>query len=190
MEDSDQLHPSGKEDSLEKFFLQAGTGTVSPLTRGSVLHRCLEEFANTGAYDLGRIMLEYPDIGALGDAIRQSFAADADSVLKAVLGKDEFRWIFERGPRAYSELPFLYRRGPDIVSGKIDRVVIRDGAGYVIDYKAILIENDDALRAWCGHYRPQVGIYCEAVKNIFSLQVVEGLLLFLDSGRLETCSRL
>ncbi len=58
----------------------------------------------------------------------------------------------------------------------------------MIDYKAILIENDDALKSWQDHYRPQIEIYCEAVKDIFALQNVEGYLLFLDSMTLARCS--
>ena len=67
----------------------------------------------------------------------------------------------------------------------MDRVVIKDGTCFVIDYKSILIENDDALKAWKEHYKPQLGIYCEAAKEIFRLEKVEGYLLFLDSNRIE-----
>jgi len=34
------------------------------------------------------------------------------------------------------------------------------------------------------HYRPQIRIYCEAVKEMFRLDAVEGYLLFVDSERL------
>jgi len=109
--------------------------------------------------------------------------------LNAVLQNVEYQWIFARRPDAYSELPFLYKKESALVSGKIDRVVIKDGKGYVIDYKSIVIENNDVLASWLDHYRPQVRIYCEAVKNIFALQEVEGYLLFLDSNKLIVCSR-
>ncbi|HSQ77425.1 MAG TPA: 3'-5' exonuclease, partial [Nitrospirota bacterium] len=184
---TDYIHQE-KEGSIEKLFLQSKTRAVSPLTRGSVLHRCLEEFTKAGAYDLFRIIAEYPDVLALGDEAKQVFIDDAATVLNAVLNKEEFRWIFELRPDAYAELPFLYRKGHALVSGKIDRVVIKDNKGYVIDYKAILIEDGDALKSWQEHYRPQIEIYCEAVKDIFALQKVEGYLLFLDSTRLELCS--
>jgi ATP-dependent exoDNAse (exonuclease V) beta subunit len=75
------------------------------------------------------------------------------------------------------------------VSGIIDRVVIKEGKGFVIDYKAILIENDAALASWKDHYRPQIQIYCEAVKEIFGLRIVEGSLLFLDSALLELTTK-
>jgi ATP-dependent exoDNAse (exonuclease V) beta subunit len=175
-----------KETALALLSLQTAAGAVSPLTRGSVLHRCLEEYAKQGSYDLERIIAEYPDIRALGrDAVR-SFTGDAESVLSAVLTDNELAWIFERHGNAYAELPFLYKRGNSFVSGIIDRVVIRDNKGFVIDYKAILIDNDEALKTWSTHYRPQVQIYCEAVKNVFGLETVEGSLLFLDSRRLES----
>jgi ATP-dependent helicase/nuclease subunit A len=185
---TDYIHQE-KEASIEKLFLQSETRAVSPLTRGSVLHRCLEEFTKAGAYDINRVVREYPDIPTLGNEAKQPFIDDVSLVLNDVLNNNEYRWIFERRPDAYSELPFLYRKDNALVSGKIDRVVIKEGKGYVIDYKSIFIENDDALASWLDHYRPQVRIYCEAVKNIFALQNVEGYLLFLDSNRLVLCTQ-
>jgi ATP-dependent helicase/nuclease subunit A len=178
-----------KEDSIEELFIQGEIRTISPLTRGSVLHRCLEQFTKTGEYDLDRIITEYPAILTLNNETRQSFTTDVSSILRAVLSKTEFQWIFERHAHAYSELPFLYKRGNALVSGIIDRVVIKERKGFVIDYKAILIENDAALASWKDHYRPQIQIYCEAVKEIFGLRIVEGYLLFLDSTRLELTTK-
>jgi len=177
------------EDSIENLSAQGETRKVSPLTRGSVLHRCLEEHTRTGEYDLDRIVAEYPDLVALAEGTKQTFITDVNSILQAVLNKNEFRWIFERNDNAYSELPFLYKKGHALISGIIDRLVIKEGTGFVIDYKAILIENDAARAAWKDHYRPQIQIYCEAVKEIFGLRSVEGSLLFLDSVRLELTTK-
>lgn len=176
-------------DSIEELFIQDKTRTISPLTRGSVLHRCLEKFTKTGEYDLDRIIAECPDILGYDNETRQSFITDVDSILRAVLSKKEFRWIFERHADTYSELPFLYKKGHMLVSGIIDRVVIKEGKGFVIDYKAIPIEHDVVLASWKEHYRPQIQIYCEAVKQIFGLRSVEGSLLFLDSVRLELATK-
>jgi len=178
-----------KEESIEMLFMQAEIRAVSPVTRGSVLHRCLEQFTKTGGYDIGRIIAEYPGIPALDSEARQSFIEEIGSVLHAVLSKEEFRWIFERHADAYSELPFLHKKGRALVSGIIDRLVIKEGKGFVIDYKAISIENDAALAAWKDHYLPQIQIYCEAAKEIFGLRSVEGSLLFLDSVRLELTTK-
>ena len=158
---------------------------ISPLTRGSVLHRCLEEYTKAGAYDIDRIIAEYPEIMTLGHDAQHNVTVAIESIVSSVLGNQDSAWIFERRDRSYSELPFLYKKGQSLVSGIIDRVVIREGIGFVVDYKSILIENDEALKSWKEHYRPQIRVYCEAVKEIFGLERVDGYLLFLDSNRLE-----
>ncbi len=179
----------GKEELIGNPPVHAGMRAVSPITRGSVLHRCLEDFTKTGSYDLERVMMEYPDIPSPGSDMHEAFHADVSSVLNRVLSRKDLAWIFAKQPDAYSELPFLYRKGSAIVSGIIDRVVIRENTGYVIDYKAIAIDSDEALSAWKDHYRPQLQVYCEAVKEIFKTPRVDGSLLFLDSMRLELTTK-
>jgi ATP-dependent helicase/nuclease subunit A len=175
----------GKETALELLSIQTAPNVVSPLTRGSVLHRCLEAYTKQGSYNVEQIIAEYPDILALEQIIVQRFIDDAGTVLNNVLANKDFAWIFGRGDASFSELPFLYKKGNMLVSGIIDRVVIKGNTAQVIDYKAILIENEESLKAWNDHYRPQLQIYCEAIKEIFNLPSVEGYLLFLDSNRLE-----
>jgi len=172
-----------KEWSLEQASAPE-SGLVSPLIRGSIFHRCLEEYAKTGSCDYTAVAGEFPEVRALRAEERERFLANVGMVIRSVTESDELAWIFHRQPTAYSELPFLYRKGNEIVSGIIDRVVVRDGRGYVVDYKAITIENDEALQSWMDHYRPQIRIYCEAVKEMFRLDAVEGYLLFVDSERL------
>ena len=171
--------------AIESLLPPVEARTVSPLTRGKVFHRCLEDLAKNGTYDIQRIIGEYPDIQALGPDAQEDFIKTGGSILKKVRGNKELAWIFEEKNNAYSELPFLYKKGHALVSGIMDRVVIKDGTGFVIDYKSILIGNDDTLNEWKEHYKPQIKIYCEAVKEIFRLEKVEGYLLFLDSNRLE-----
>jgi ATP-dependent helicase/nuclease subunit A len=172
------------EDALMKPP-QGGEAIVSVLTRGNMLHRCLEELTKNGTYDLDRITKEFPEIDAVEKEEQEKFLMDIESVLLSVIKNNEFAWIFERRSESYSELPFLYRRGHSLISGKIDRIVVKERKGFVIDYKSSLRENEDTLKAWIDHYRPQLDIYCEAVKEIFKLETVEGYLLFLDSNRLE-----
>jgi ATP-dependent exoDNAse (exonuclease V) beta subunit len=129
-------------------------------------------------------MREFPEVLALPEGERARFQAEAEQVLKSVTGNDELAWIFKQQAGAYSELPFLYRKEHEIISGIIDRLIVKDGTGYVIDYKSIAVGNDEALQSWIDHYRPQVRIYCEAAKELFRLEHVEGYLLFLDSARL------
>lgn len=163
---------------------QAVEAHTPPLLRGSILHRCLEEYTKTGSYDLGRILTTLPEASALGADTLAAFQRDAAGAIERLLKNDEFSWFLAPAPDAFSELPFLYNRDDAIVSGVIDRVVIRDCIGFVIDYKAIFLNNEDEAEKWKDHYRPQLKIYCEAVKNIFGLDRAEGYILFIDSSRL------
>jgi len=174
-----------REDAGEQLALEKSGNAISPLTRGSILHRCFEEHTKTGACDLDRIIDEYPEMHALSPEVRAAFAVDVDGVRNIVLNEPAFAWIFEKLDTSYSELPFICRRGQTLISGIMDRVVIQGDTGYVIDYKAIAVSDDAEAAAWKDHYRPQVQVYCEALKELFRLRKVEGNLLFLDSARLE-----
>jgi ATP-dependent helicase/nuclease subunit A len=178
------------EDAAGTVARSGEGGPVSPLIRGNILHRCLEEFTKNGEYNIDRIIFEYPEIITLGHDAQHAVKAAIESILRSVLGNKALAWIFERHQKAYSELPYLYRKGHTLVSGMIDRVVVKDAKGFVIDYKSIVIESDETLADWKEHYRPQLAIYCEAVKEIFKLESVEGYLLFLDSNRLVRCTGL
>jgi ATP-dependent exoDNAse (exonuclease V) beta subunit len=169
--------------------LQAETAGVSAITRGSVLHRCLETFTMQNAYDLDAIMQEFPELASLEHDARQVFIDDANAVLQSVLNRSDLGWIFEHSKNSYSELPFLHKKENFLVSGIIDRVVIKGDTGYVVDYKAIRIENNEALATWTSHYHPQIQIYCSAVQELFGLKSVEGYLLFLDSNTLQLTSK-
>jgi ATP-dependent helicase/nuclease subunit A len=177
-----------ESDAAGTGVLAGERGGLSPLVRGSLLHRCLEVYTKFGSYDFYRISAEYPEIQVLGHDLQQALKVDVDAVVGSVLKNDALAWIFARHPAAYSELPFLYRKGHSLVSGIIDRVVVKDGKGFVIDYKSIIIDRDRTLDEWKDHYRPQIAIYCEAVKEIFRPELVEGYILFLDSNLLARCT--
>jgi ATP-dependent helicase/nuclease subunit A len=173
----------GKELTVEQPAARDGE-PVSPFTRGNINHRSLEEYATTGDFNLAVIAKEHSEVAALGAEERERFLADTERVLRSLTGNEELAWVFKQQPGSFAELPFLYHKGNEIISGVIDRLVVKDGAGYVIDYKSITIENEAALQSWIDHYRPQIRIYCEAAKELFGLSTVEGYLLFLNSGRL------
>jgi len=171
--------------AIEALLAPVENRAVSPLTRGNVLHRCLEEHTRKGNFDLNKIIKEFPDILMLEDKFQEDFCSDVNAILTRILGNKDLAWIFERADSTFSELPFLYQQNHRLISGIMDRVVIKDNTCHVVDYKSILIENDEALNAWKDHYRPQIAIYCQAAQEIFKTAHVEGHLLFLDSNRLE-----
>jgi ATP-dependent exoDNAse (exonuclease V) beta subunit len=158
--------------------------SLSPFVRGTIYHKCLEAFSTEGGYDLAAIAGEFPEVRALKATDRSRLLEEAEARLSSLTGNEELAWIFRQQSAAHAELPFLFRRGNEIISGVIDRVVVRDGTGYVVDYKSTIVGSSEDLQSWIDHYRPQVRVYCEAVKELFRLESVEGYLLFLDSGRL------
>lgn len=174
-----------KESTVATLNQKAGSSPISPVLRGTVLHRCLEQLTTSGEYDPAGIVRDHPDLLTLTDNAMRQFLDDIRSVLETITTNKDCAWIFDRGGQAYSELPFLLQKENTIVSGIIDRVVIRENTGYVIDYKAMAVDTGEELETGKNHYRPQIALYCEAVKEIFRVEKVEGFLLFLDSNRLE-----
>jgi hypothetical protein len=92
---TDLISPD-REDAAEQLSREKSGNALSPLTRGSILHRCLEEHIKTGACDLNRIIDEYPEMHAVSPEVRAVFAGTIDAVMKKVLGNPDFAWIFER----------------------------------------------------------------------------------------------
>ena len=177
------LLDTDKEWQFEQHPSREAPG-ISPTGRGSIYHRCLEEYSSQGAYDLPAVAGEFPEFQALPAEERDRFLEQAEGKLKALTGSEELAWIFRDHPGAYAELPFLIRRGGEIISGVIDRVVVKDGTAFVVDYKSTSIGSDEDLQNWIAHYRPQIAVYCEAVQELFGPERVEGYLLFLENGRL------
>jgi len=145
-----------KEWSLEQASAPEG-GPVSPLIRGSILHRCLEEYAKDGKLRIARpFAAEFPAVRVLsgkkgkvpcrrGPVVRSrhgerrtgmDIPPSADGILRTTLPVPERERDRERhhGPRD--------RQGRTGVCGGLQ--------GHDI-------ENDEALQSLMDHYRPQAG---------------------------------
>jgi len=164
-------------------------GGVSPLLRGTVLHRCFEALTKQGSYDLETIIDGYPELHLLTSQALQDFRSNIVGVLERIATDRTFDWVLDRQLQAYSELPFLMKHGQLLVSGVIDRLVVSGRTGAVVDYKAIDARDDEAVALWSGHYLPQVRVYCEAAKALFKLDSVDGYLFFLDTPRLHLATK-
>lgn len=97
-----------------------------------------------------------------------------------------------------TERPFAFRRGDEIVSGAIDRLVVArrtaDGAApgptvaaEVLDYKTDEVGGGADLEARVEHYRPQLELYRAAAASLHRLEpgAVAARLLFLPAGELR-----
>jgi ATP-dependent helicase/nuclease subunit A len=171
------------------------------LVRGSVMHALFEQilWLDPREADGG-----VPAASVLRHAARRAGAADKDietylSDFHAMLRDGEVaialrREAFERGglvAEAHRELPFALRRGDAVVSGSIDRLVVRRDASHrvidaeVLDFKTDRVEDEAGLDRRVTHYRPQLLAYRAAVARLFDLPEarVQARLLFVAIGR-------
>jgi ATP-dependent helicase/nuclease subunit A len=72
-------------------------------------------------------------------------------------------------PDSYTELPFVLKRDSGTLSGKIDRLIIRDGTAEVYDYKTFPLREEE-IPALVEQYRFQMEAYREAAEKLFRLK--------------------
>jgi ATP-dependent helicase/nuclease subunit A len=77
---------------------------------------------------------------------------------------------------SFAELPFVLEKDQTVFRGRIDRVVIRDSAVHVYDYKTFPAAERE-LPELISHYRFQMDIYTAAAKKLFGMPT-KGYLLF------------
>jgi len=101
------------------------------------------------------------------------------------------RAAYPPGARVERELPFLHRQAEGLLQGYVDRLVLVQEGGRVVeaevlDFKTDVMAPSDsgALAARVEHYRPQIEAYREAVAGRYRLDLrqVAGTLLFLRTG--------
>jgi ATP-dependent exoDNAse (exonuclease V) beta subunit len=91
-----------------------------------------------------------------------------------------------------TERPFARRKGDEIQEGSIDRLVLIERGGrvveaHVLDFKtdALAPGDDAAVDERTRHYRPQIEAYCEVIREQYGLEgdAVRTTLVFLAAGR-------
>jgi ATP-dependent exoDNAse (exonuclease V) beta subunit len=101
------------------------------------------------------------------------------------------RAAYPPGAWVERELPFLHRQAEGLLQGYIDRLVLVEEGGKVVeaevlDFKSDVMDPSDAggLAARVEHYRPQIEAYRGAVAGRYRLDLrqVAGTLLFLRTG--------
>ena len=119
--------------------------------------------------------------------------------LHAALGRPEVRSVLSRAAyagrdgqiRLWRERPFAVRQEDTILSGAIDRLVVRyDGTrpveADVLDFKTDRLRTDEraAIDARVEFYRPQMEAYAQAVGTMFDLPAehISARLIFVEPG--------
>lgn len=77
---------------------------------------------------------------------------------------------------AYAELPFVYESGGSIYRGRIDRLIVEDGAVVIYDYKTYPVP-DEEIPELTKKYSFQMDIYRMAAEKLFNLPV-KGYIFF------------
>ncbi|MFW5740544.1 MAG: UvrD-helicase domain-containing protein, partial [Myxococcota bacterium] len=164
------------------------------LQRGSIIHALFEQ---VGWLDDGM-----PGIEALRAAARTAGAGSHEmdgyiEQLQQMLANEDVRQVLTRSSYArpelrlelYRELPFAVRDDKGLLTGAMDRVVVRRYGDAVhdievLDYKTDRVEEADFERR-VEHYRPQLDAYCRAASRLFRVgeQNVGARLIFVGMGR-------
>ncbi|HSW49183.1 MAG TPA: PD-(D/E)XK nuclease family protein, partial [Bryobacteraceae bacterium] len=114
------------------------------------------------------------------------------AAIQAALRRESYPTGPDISVRVENERPFVRRVGDEIQEGFVDRLVLVEGGGqvveaHVLDFKTDAIDPGDesAVEERAEHYRPQIEAYCEVIREQYGLNqdAVRGTLLFLAAGR-------
>jgi ATP-dependent helicase/nuclease subunit A len=151
----------------------------SRFLRGNLVHALLQtlpELEPARRPAAARGYLARP-VHGLDDAAQEAIAEET----LAVLGHPEFAELF--GPGSRAEVPLVGRIGDQIVSGQLDRVLVKDDEIWVIDFKT----NRPPPRSISDvpdTYVRQMAIYRTALGEIYPHKRVRCLLLWTVQARL------
>jgi ATP-dependent helicase/nuclease subunit A len=149
--------------------------------RGRVIHGLLEHLPELTPGSRAAAARRYLARGAFGlDAQTQ---ADIAAETMALLDDPAFASLF--GPGSLAEVPVGGVIGDIVVSGQIDRLAVRDGEVFVVDYKTGRHCPDDAAKVPPAYLR-QMALYRALLQSAFPGRAVHAALVFTAVPRLLT----
>lgn len=183
-----QLSPSSHGVKVKLINPGADSEAIAARERGSALHLLFEQVGwieefNPQALDLSELLK------GLNSALRERVLAEFLKLIKDPLIVNQLsRARFGEGGRVelMREQPFAARDGERLISGVIDRLVIRYVNGEavsaeVIDYKSDSLSALGAVEAKRERYAEQIGLYTKAVRGLLAREIaVQGKILLLD----------
>lgn len=171
-------------------LLRLDTGA---LRRGSVIHALFEQISwlEDGIPAPEQLETVARNVGAsvesAGAFIAEFFEMVRRTEVARVLSRDRYRAPDLRVD-VYRELPFAYAHDDRIMTGAMDRVVVRSLGDVVrdvevLDYKTDALD-ESTLSGRVEHYRPQLDAYREAAARVFCVEVgrVRATLVFVQRG--------
>ena len=167
---------------------------TSALQRGSIIH---------GMFELVEWLEQSPPSKAALRGVARAAGATHDQVdalvqdFEAMILRPQVARALSRSSylrpdhtlHVYRELPFALREEGKLITGAMDRVVVRKLGRLVhdvdvLDYKTDSVD-EDSMQDRVEHYRPQIDAYRRAAARVFGVteSQVSGRLVFVQAGR-------
>ena len=178
-EPSRPLTPSRPDEDEPAVRSPLGSDDGRRFRRGLLLHRLFETLPDLSPEvrpAAARRFLARPGHG-LDAATCEAMAAEA----LAVLDHPEFAPLF--GPGSRAEVPVVGSVGGRVLSGQIDRLLVRDGEVWIVDYKTNR-PPPETVAGVAPAYLRQMAAYRDAIRRIFPGHRIRCLLLWTDAPRL------
>ena len=164
------------------------------LILGDVIHRILEGVSKKlfTESDIRRIaeQLLMPDV--ILKEPQESLLSIIEGDMALLKQKGIWQEIIQPQENSYAELPFVFEVSPNaglatpnhIYSGRIDRIIVKNGCYNVYDYKTFPVKKSE-VDYLLQEYSFQLGIYKKAVKNIFNAEKVKAFIVFTHVGEVR-----
>ncbi len=164
------------------------------LILGDVIHRILEGISKKlfAESDIRRIaeQLLMPDV--ILKEQPESLLSIIEGDIALLKQKGIWQDIIRPQENSYAELPFVFEVSPNaglatpnhIYSGRIDRIIVKNGCYNVYDYKTFPVKKSE-VDYLLQEYSFQLGIYKKAVKNIFNAEKVKAFIVFTHVGEVR-----
>lgn len=149
-------------------FAAGSAEGLSPAQIGDIVHRICERLRNKHEIDkfideeLGEALWCRDRVKAMIEVYANSsyFVPDADEVK--------------------IEQPFMLRLDERaVLTGRIDRMIIKDGRATIVDFKTSFIDKNE-VEALSAEYEPQMIAYAMAAQQVFGLMVDKAIIYYLE----------
>ncbi len=153
---------------------------------GDVFHKILEELSE------GRLHNNQADIESRAQQLLKLRGLPPSKITQWLrTAVKHYRCLERHGlleimlPRenSYSELPFVLEREGVVYSGRIDRLIMKDGELYIYDYKTFPVP-EKGIRNVINSYRFQLALYKEAASKIFDVKKARVFIIFTHRGEM------
>lgn len=140
--------------------------------RGIIIHRMIEMLAGQPELSL-QTFCRINQLDEHSDLLTEYWQQAVQSISHfPAYFQDEYYRV------AYSEVPVCYQNGKVLVSGIIDRLVIKDDEVTVIDFKTHPLTEDQNIDVLASQFRSQLALYKEAVALLYPGRSIKTQVLF------------